>query len=482
LLDDSLPRVRIRPLHLVLLFAALTGCPSEPAAPTPDSPGCGDGVVASDESCDDGDGNGDTPDACRSDCTLPFCGDGVVDPLRGEECDDGGQFGGDGCSPTCIGETLPGETEDNGLGDGNALPPGGEVVGGLPRGDVDCFSTQLLPGGWLAADVTNGETGSCPEDVVLRLVGPGGGQVATGTPGLNGCSPIDPLLDEGARFVEGGNWQVCVEGFLGNVVPTYSLAVTTGEDSCTLDVPFTSTSDPDGDGLTNLCDVDDDGDGFDDEDDNCPETPNGPNTPPLFVDDEGFLRTWLVAGPFADLPPGGEGGSCEVSDEDPLGDESLSVPQLGSAAGDLEWFAYFDSNARFNFLHVMGGPTPREVYAAAWIRSPMLQDGNLSMGIDDGGRAYWNGEEVFEVGSCQGTNVDQFQAPVVMLEGWNQLLIRVRDQGGGWGLYTRLLDGDGEPMVGLEVSLTGPEPFSPGQEDTDGDGLGDWCDPTPNGE
>ncbi len=46
---------------------------------------CGNGEVEDGESCDDGEANGDEPDACRADCELPTCGDGIVD--TDEECD-----------------------------------------------------------------------------------------------------------------------------------------------------------------------------------------------------------------------------------------------------------------------------------------------------------------------------------------------------------------------------------------------------------
>lgn len=54
------------------------------------------------EACDEGDGNGDFPDACRADCTLPLCGDGVVD--SDEQCDDGNDDPDDACRNDC---TLP---------------------------------------------------------------------------------------------------------------------------------------------------------------------------------------------------------------------------------------------------------------------------------------------------------------------------------------------------------------------------------------
>jgi len=69
---------------------------------------CGDGILDDGEECDDGDANSDTdPDACRTDCTLPYCGDGVLD--TGEECDDGNNDDGDGCSAECTIEMMGGQ-------------------------------------------------------------------------------------------------------------------------------------------------------------------------------------------------------------------------------------------------------------------------------------------------------------------------------------------------------------------------------------
>lgn len=64
-----------------------------------EEPYCGDGVVDTDlgETCDPPGEPAGEPNECREDCT--FCGDGILDP--GEECDDGNNVGGDGCSPYC---------------------------------------------------------------------------------------------------------------------------------------------------------------------------------------------------------------------------------------------------------------------------------------------------------------------------------------------------------------------------------------------
>ena len=67
---------------------------------------CGDNELQEDEEeCDNGtDNNSNTlPDACRSNCFLPHCGDSVID--TDESCDDGNIFDADGCSAECLVET-----------------------------------------------------------------------------------------------------------------------------------------------------------------------------------------------------------------------------------------------------------------------------------------------------------------------------------------------------------------------------------------
>jgi fibro-slime domain-containing protein len=77
--------------------------------------GCGDGIVAGDEECEDG--NTGNNDGCSSTCRLEsgykcptvgqscvktVCGDKIVEGT--EQCDDGNHDMGDGCSPACANE------------------------------------------------------------------------------------------------------------------------------------------------------------------------------------------------------------------------------------------------------------------------------------------------------------------------------------------------------------------------------------------
>lgn len=79
-------------------FAAAEGgvCPT-------DAPKCGDGEVNQDaEQCDDGNNtNGDGCSAtCTTETTAPICGDGEVNQPS-EQCDDGNNVDNDSCSNTC---------------------------------------------------------------------------------------------------------------------------------------------------------------------------------------------------------------------------------------------------------------------------------------------------------------------------------------------------------------------------------------------
>ena len=80
--------------------------------------------------------------------------------------------------------------------------------------------------------------------------------------------------------------------------------------------------------------------------------------------------------------------------------------------------------------------------------------------------------------ACQGTVVDSTKVKVMLLAGWNTLLIKVYDQGGGWGNYARFLDG-ATPVTDLELSLSPHGAWAPDQTDSDKDGVGDVCDKTP---
>jgi len=395
----------------------------------------------------------------------------VTDPS--EDCDDGNPWGGDGCDGACTVEEGPLEEEPNDSWSAPQVWPEPAVHGALPPGDVDCFSVEAPECASISAEVL----GECPHDIVLGLHAPDGVMVAAGSATPDSCSLLDPEVAPGARFVEEGTWSVCVQGLLGATVPSYTLVVDVDADASGFDFP--AGDDPDGDGLPNQCDPDSDGDGVLNDDDNCPDVPNGPGMPPPDTSNDGFIRHWLTIGPFLglDSPDG-----CLPSADDLLGDDANAAPAVGDTAGGNTWIIHISDEDRIDFKPDYAfEDAPREVYAAVYVYAAVDRDLLFAHGPDDGARAWLNGQLVQTVSGCQGTNIDQFQDPVTLVAGWNRLMVKVHDQGGGWGTYARFLELNGTPVTDLELSLDPSGAWDPDQSDIDGDGVGDACDDTPAG-
>lgn len=442
----------------LILLALLSGCSEKTEVPPKEAfvvPGCGDGVLDPDEACDDGEGNSDVAaDACRSSCLLPACGDGVVD--AGEACDDGENWGGDGCNASCQVESGALEVEPNDRWDApNDL--GLTVSGALPAGDQDCFALAVPACGAVRAT----QEGSCSRNVSLFLHDPEGALVAVGAPGADGCAVLDPAEQPAARWISEGKWSLCVEGSLGTEVRDYQLLLET-PDPTSLGAPAIG-GDIDDDQIPDSCDADQDGDGVANGDDTCPTVSNGPDTPPLQLSANGFVTDWLAIGPFT---TGTTTGDCRPSLDTFVGEDRPVSARLGDTVDTFSWTAHLLSVEAFDLLPSYGSvAAPREAYALVYLYSASDRSLTLSVGADDGVFAWWNGIQVLDVSSCQGVNVDQFKAEVAVGTGWNSLLLKIRDQGGGWGLAARFLDATGAVVTDLEPSLEPDASWRPGQDD-----------------
>lgn len=464
---------RVRSLLLPFLCACAPDGPqgsgSEASADPFTVPGCGNAVLEPNEWCDDGAQNSDvSPDACRTSCVQAACGDGVVD--AGESCDDGDDWGGDGCTPLCVSETGTLEVEPNGdLASAN--PSAESVHGALTAGDEDCWSVVVPECGAVSAS----QALPCVGGMTLALVDPAGNAVASGGPDADGCAQLDPVDEPGARWIAAGTWAVCASQPIEAEVRAYQLSVTS-VDPVAAGLP-SSGPDLDLDGVPNSCDTDRDGDGVPDAEDNCVDVSNGPNTGPLVLSGNGYVRSWLANGPYT---TGVSDLDCRPSWDAFVGEDGFLAPSIGDVDGEFPWTAEFPVGDVFDFLPSYGFVYPaREVYAFVYLDSDVTRDATLSIGADDGVFAWWNGDLVLNVSSCQGVNADQFQAPVQVLAGPNALLFKVRDQGGGWGLMAHLLDAGGAPLTSLTPGLELGEVWIADQSDGDADGVGDVCDDSP---
>lgn len=439
---------------------------------------CGNGVLDPGEACDDGAGNSDTAaDACRTECVLAYCGDGVQD--SGEACDDANAWGGDGCLPTCSVELGPFEVEPNDqFALGTPLPEAGQIAGAATEFDRDCFTVTLPYNAWLEAQVLPGEDGLCNELAILDLVDSSDTEWTVGAiDEVTGCAFMGP--DEGARYLDEGEYALCLEGMFDSEIPAYRLEILIHEDSCTLTPEsLEPEEDLDLDGIADPCDDDTDNDGLDDVIDNCPRTSNGPNTVAPTPNSDGYIGTWLALGPFENVSSEFD---CMPDSTEYLGNDASTSPSLGDVDSGMVWHALLSAENLMD-LDVLypSTATPREGYYVSYVWSASARSVDLAIGQDDGARVWFNNSFVGEVSECQGASVDDYLYPVTLQSGWNQVMVRVYDGGGNWGLYTRFKDG-GTAITDLELSLDSRGNLTFDQTDSDGDGLGDVCDPDPNG-
>jgi cysteine-rich repeat protein len=125
-------------------FEAGPAWDSGPEPDVGDRARCGNSIIEPPEECDDG--NQVSGDGCSADCMREEsqCGNGQLE--AGEECDDGNEVNGDGCDSECRNE-IGGSVTVCDLHDDGLFSPCTDCHGGAsPRGDlrIDVTSAQTL--------------------------------------------------------------------------------------------------------------------------------------------------------------------------------------------------------------------------------------------------------------------------------------------------------------------------------------------------
>jgi len=444
-------------------------------------PHCGDGLLDEGEECDNGDKNSDElADACRTNCLNSFCGDGVTD--ASEDCDDGETWGGDGCNAWCAIETGSLEQEPNDSPHAAQIGEGQEVFhGSLSEFDEDCFRFSVGEWGFIGAAVLPDLEEECLSDHILRLKDLKGSTLALSfsSESPDNCAVIDTHMEVGAQYMKGDDYAICIEGLGGTAILSYSLSATIGEDSCEQDFEVAANDDLDGDELHNACDNDDDGDGYEDDVDNCPLISNSGSSPSWLTSNGGYFNRWLVSGPYTgtDAPEECEPALQSVT----YFKDGEVIPAIADDIPGVPWRAAILNGQRIDFFDFLTSSAPHEAYAVTWVRFSETRDVILAMGADDGFRIWVDGVQIDSVPTCQGVSNDKYQYPMTLTTGWHRITVRVRDHGGAWGLVARFLDANTEKSIkNLELSIHPYGSWTDDQTDTDGDGIGDVCDPLPN--
>jgi hypothetical protein len=185
------------------------------------------------------------------------------------------------------------------------------------------------------------------------------------------------------------------------------------------------------------------------------------------MDDDGFIKKWLVAGPiavdekvgnhdeenckeFLDKQYMNEGAMPKEGDTVSTGDADLPW----KVAAGQDFFLPLDTIATDQGKSADHTAFVGVVYV---ISSQEVPDVKLAIGSDDDSVWRFNGKEVIRVYEGRGVDKDQNSSPPLTLkQGVNVLGFTVLNGDGDCAAAARFLDKDGNPVAGLTVSTKPP--------------------------
>ncbi len=160
-----------------------------------------------------------------------------------------------------------------------------------------------------------------------------------------------------------------------------------------------------------------------------------------------FISEWNLVGPF-DAPD----MSYLQQSYPPETDADLSKKYQGKAKTAVGWKKAQAEETGFIRLERLLEPNEQAIaYGLVYVYSPEERQTLILLGSDDGVRVWMNDELIHTNPAYRGASPDQDRVPVKLRSGWNKLLVKVLQGGGGWGYYVRFVDPNGELRFNTEI-------------------------------
>jgi hypothetical protein len=147
-----------------------------------------------------------------------------------------------------------------------------------------------------------------------------------------------------------------------------------------------------------------------------------------------YVRSWNIAPPIDAKPKG------TVEDATPQEAQFLAADFDPSKAG---WKQVQADGDGLDLNHHVSPRAPMLAYLLVFVQSPTARTAHALLGSDDGVRVWANGALVWSHAIHRPMGPDQDQFDVPLAAGWNRLLLKVKNDDGGYGVMLRLCDPDG---------------------------------------
>jgi hypothetical protein len=182
---------------------------------------------------------------------------------------------------------------------------------------------------------------------------------------------------------------------------------------------------------------------------------------PLRTQESTAIKKWLVLAP---IPFDALSGAIALTQEQ-IAHEAQLRPRAGDRVKvgekELIWSEVQLTDGLIDFTQLLGGPGQSSVaYAACYLQAERRQTGLLlKVRSDDLARIYLNGDEVYRHTATRGQVPDPDVVKGVELNaGINVVVFKVLVEiGPTWEGAVWLTDAAGQPVKGMQVTLTPPE-------------------------
>jgi hypothetical protein len=162
---------------------------------------------------------------------------------------------------------------------------------------------------------------------------------------------------------------------------------------------------------------------------------------------KGFLTNWEVSGPCTQ----------EGKDAGALFDFAFPAEKADAPAGTwkpLKEGRDNDHPEMVDFMRTSFAGDNRAVYLRTRVFSPKAQSTRIEASSDDGNKIWINGQVVNAKNVMRGMG-DVDKADMELKEGWNDVMVKVTQGGGGWSVQVRIVARDGQALSGLKVDPSG---------------------------
>jgi hypothetical protein len=180
-----------------------------------------------------------------------------------------------------------------------------------------------------------------------------------------------------------------------------------------------------------------------------------------WTDDQGFINSWIIVGPF---PNPGTRPDCNGFNVDYLknyGSELNIVPTNGMEIKKddgtvVKWEQYKATATDISFFdvpHLKLEPQQTNVlcYAACWLDCDADKDVELRIGSDDGYKLWVNHKLIAEENVYRAMEMDQETWKVKLNKGKNLILLKVTQDWGDYQFTLRVVGADAKAVPGITV-------------------------------